>query len=70
MAEQALQRARRTAELVQPPAPVTVESRLREMGFGVWEGKTVAQLRAEGGETFAAAIFALCFVAATLYIAS
>ena len=50
-----LQRARRTAELVQPPAPVTVESRLREMSFGVWEGKSVAQLRAEGGETFAAA---------------
>ncbi|WP_428669735.1 histidine phosphatase family protein [Reyranella sp.] len=50
-----LQRARRTAELVQPPAPVTIESRLREMSFGVWEGKSVAQLRAEGGETFAAA---------------
>lgn len=50
-----LQRARRTAELVQPAAPVTVESRLREMSFGVWEGKSVAQLRAEGGETFAAA---------------
>jgi broad specificity phosphatase PhoE len=50
-----LQRARRTAELVQPPAPVTVESRLREMSFGVWEGKSVAQLRAEGGATFAAA---------------
>ena len=50
-----LQRARRTAELVQPPVPVTVESRLREMGFGVWEGKSVAQLRAEGGEIFAAA---------------
>jgi len=41
-----LQRARRTAELVQPPAPVTVESRLREMSFGVWEGKSVAELRA------------------------
>jgi probable phosphoglycerate mutase len=50
-----LQRARRTAELMQPPAPVTIESRLREMSFGVWEGKSVAQLRAEGGETFAAA---------------
>lgn len=50
-----LVRARRTAELVQPSAPVTVESRLREMSFGVWEGKSVAQLRAEGGETFAAA---------------
>jgi probable phosphoglycerate mutase len=50
-----LQRARRTAELVQPPAPITVESRLREMSFGAWEGKSVAQLRAEGGEAFAAA---------------
>lgn len=50
-----LQRARRTAELVQPSVPVTVESRLREMSFGVWEGKSVAQLRAEGGERFAAA---------------
>ena len=50
-----LQRARRTAELMQPSVSVTVESRLREMSFGVWEGKSVAQLRAEGGETFAAA---------------
>jgi probable phosphoglycerate mutase len=50
-----LVRARRTAELIQPSAPVTVDSRLREMSFGVWEGKSVAQLRAEGGETFAAA---------------
>lgn len=50
-----LQRARRTAELVQPSVPVTIDSRLREMSFGVWEGKSVAQLRAEGGERFAAA---------------
>lgn len=50
-----LQRARRTAELVQPSIPITVDSRLREMSFGVWEGKSVAQLRAEGGESFAAA---------------
>jgi len=50
-----LLRARRTAELVQPPVQVTLDSRLREMSFGVWEGKSVAQLRAEGGETFAAA---------------
>ena len=50
-----LLRARRTAELVQPSAPVTVDSRLREMSFGIWEGKSVAELRAEGGETFAAA---------------
>lgn len=48
-------RARRTAELVRPSAPIIVESRLREMSFGVWEGKSVAQLRAEGGEAFAAA---------------
>jgi len=43
-------RARRTAELVRPSAPIIVESRLREMSFGVWEGKSVAQLRAAGGE--------------------
>jgi broad specificity phosphatase PhoE len=48
-----LQRARRTAELVQPSTPVAVDSRLREMSFGVWEGRSVAQLRAEGGERFA-----------------
>jgi broad specificity phosphatase PhoE len=50
-----LQRARRTAELVQPSAPVAVDSRLREMSFGAWEGRTVAELRAEGGERFAEA---------------
>jgi probable phosphoglycerate mutase len=50
-----LVRARRTAELVQPAAPIVVESRLREMSFGIWEGKSVAQLRAEGGERFAEA---------------
>jgi broad specificity phosphatase PhoE len=50
-----LLRARRTAELVQPSVPVTVDSRLREMSFGSWEGRSVGQLRAEGGETFAAA---------------
>jgi len=50
-----LQRARRTAELVRPSAPVFVDSRLREMSFGVWEGKSIAELRSEGGERFAAA---------------
>jgi broad specificity phosphatase PhoE len=50
-----LLRARRTAELVQPAAAVAVDSRLREMSFGIWEGRTVADLRAEGGESFAAA---------------
>jgi probable phosphoglycerate mutase len=50
-----LQRARRTAELVRPSMPVTIDSRLREMSFGVWEGFTVQELRAAGGEAFAAA---------------
>jgi probable phosphoglycerate mutase len=50
-----LLRARRTAELVQPAAAVAVDSRLREMSFGIWEGRTVADLRARGGEAFAAA---------------
>lgn len=47
-----LQRARRTAELVRPPAPVTVDSALREMRFGTWEGRTVAQLREIVGPAF------------------
>ena len=50
-----LLRARRTAELVQPAAAVAVDSRLREMSFGIWEGRTVVDLRARGGEAFAAA---------------
>ncbi|MFI4999417.1 MAG: histidine phosphatase family protein [Reyranellales bacterium] len=50
-----LLRARRTAELVQPSAAVAVDSRLREMSFGVWEGRTLADLRATVGESFVAA---------------
>lgn len=50
-----LQRARRTAELLQPSAPVVVDSALREMSFGTWEGHTVAELRVTVGETFIAA---------------
>lgn len=50
-----LQRARRTAELVQPAAPVGTDSRLREMSFGIWEGFSVKELRTAGGEHFAAA---------------
>ena len=50
-----LQRARRTAELLRPSAAVTVCSDLREMSFGVWEGRTLSELRAAGGEIFAAA---------------
>jgi broad specificity phosphatase PhoE len=47
-----LQRARRTAELLQPPAPVSVDSALREMSFGAWEGRTIAELRATVGASF------------------
>ena len=43
-----LARARRTAELIRPAAAVTIESRLREMSFGDWEGRTLAELRATG----------------------
>jgi len=47
-----LQRARRTAELLQPAGAVTICSALREMSFGVWEGHTIAELRATVGEAF------------------
>lgn len=47
-----LERARRTAELLSPAAPAAIEPRLREMSFGVWEGWTVAELRATIGASF------------------
>jgi broad specificity phosphatase PhoE len=47
-----LARARRTAELIRPAAFVTVDSRLREMSFGDWEGRTLADLRITGGAAF------------------
>jgi probable phosphoglycerate mutase len=50
-----LQRARRTAELLQPSASVTVESALREMSFGTWEGQTIGELRESVGAAFIAA---------------
>ena len=50
-----LRRARRTAELLRPAMPVGIDSALREMSFGTWEGRTLTELRAEGGESFAAA---------------
>lgn len=50
-----LQRARRTAELLQPAVSVTIETRLREMSFGVWEGRTLPELRETVGEAFIAA---------------
>ena len=49
-----LQRARRTAELLKPSAPVIVESALREMSFGIWEGHTIAELRQSVGAAFIA----------------
>jgi probable phosphoglycerate mutase len=49
-----LQRARRTAELLHPPAPLTISSALREMSFGVWEGHTIAELRVSVGPAFVA----------------
>lgn len=50
-----LLRARQTAELLRPAMPVGVESGLREMSFGAWEGCTLKELRATGGRAFAAA---------------
>jgi probable phosphoglycerate mutase len=47
-----LQRARRTAELLQPSASVTIDPALREMSFGTWEGHTIAELRVSVGERF------------------
>jgi broad specificity phosphatase PhoE len=47
-----LQRARRTAELLQPSAAVTIDPALREMSFGTWEGHTIAELRLTMGERF------------------
>jgi probable phosphoglycerate mutase len=49
-----LQRARRTAELLRPAAAVTTCSALREMSFGLWEGHTIAELRATVGPAFIA----------------
>ena len=50
-----LRRACRTAELLQPAAPVSVDQRLREMNFGVWEGRTILELRETVGPAFVAA---------------
>jgi broad specificity phosphatase PhoE len=47
-----LQRAQRTAELLQPLAAISVEPRLREMSFGSWEGHTIVELRATVGQEF------------------
>lgn len=42
-----LQRARVTAAILFPDAEIGVDSRLTEMDFGTWEGKRLAELRAD-----------------------
>jgi len=53
-----LGRARRTMELVRgalqlPPCDYALDDRLREIGYGRWEGSTFAQMRASDPEVFA-----------------
>src|SRR5712691_5039682 len=54
-----LARARLTMELVRgtlrlPPDDYTVDDRLREIGYGHWEGSTLAQMRSSDPKVFAA----------------
>ena len=54
-----LGRARLTMELVRstlklPPADYAVDDRLREIGYGNWEGSTLAQMQVSNPEVFAA----------------
>jgi probable phosphoglycerate mutase len=53
-----LGRARSTMELVRgtlklPPGDYTIDARLREIGYGAWEGSTLAQAQAADPELFA-----------------
>jgi len=53
-----LGRARSTMELVRgalrlPPHDYTIDDRLREIGYGDWEGATLAQMQARDPEVFA-----------------
>jgi broad specificity phosphatase PhoE len=53
-----LGRARSTMELVRgtlrlPPDDYSVDDRLREIGYGQWEGSTLAQMQAEDPDVFA-----------------
>jgi broad specificity phosphatase PhoE len=53
-----LGRARSTMELVRgalrlPPHDYTTDDRLREIGYGDWEGSTLAQMQARDSEVFA-----------------
>jgi probable phosphoglycerate mutase len=49
-----LQRARMTASVLFPDAEIGIDRRLTEMDFGTWEGKKLAELRAELGSDAAA----------------
>lgn len=54
-----LGRARQTMELMRgalgmPPASYLADERLREIGYGAWEGLTVAEMEAAHPEVFAA----------------
>ena len=49
-----LQRARMTASILFPDAEIGIDRRLIEMDFGTWEGKRLADLRAEPGSDAAA----------------
>jgi probable phosphoglycerate mutase len=49
-----LQRARMTATILFPDAEIGIDRRLIEMDFGAWEGKRLADLRAEPGGDAAA----------------
>ncbi len=42
-----LQRARMTAAILFPDAEIGIDRRLIEMDFGAWEGKSLAELRAD-----------------------
>jgi broad specificity phosphatase PhoE len=45
-----LQRARMTAAILFPDAEIGIDRRLIEMDFGTWEGKRLAELRADAAE--------------------
>jgi probable phosphoglycerate mutase len=49
-----LQRARMTASILFPDAEVGIDRRLIEMDFGAWEGRSLAELRADPGGDAAA----------------
>jgi broad specificity phosphatase PhoE len=54
-----LQRARHTMDLVRsalelPPGDYAIDDRLREIGYGHWEGSTLAQMQAADPTLFAA----------------